>query len=85
MGSRLAYWVLENENGMPLVRGQERLLKAKESDIGWPNGGIGRPQNRDHDSRLGEDTPIADSGKSRMLISSNGLKIGVLGLGEREE
>ncbi|CAG8160279.1 unnamed protein product [Penicillium nalgiovense] len=36
------------------------------------------------DPALGEDTPIADSGKSRMLISSNGLKIGVLGLGERE-
>ncbi|KAJ5477571.1 hypothetical protein N7530_003080 [Penicillium desertorum] len=36
------------------------------------------------DPALGEDTPIADSGKSRMLVSSNGLKIGVLGLGERE-
>jgi hypothetical protein len=35
---------------LPLVLGQERLLKAKESDIGWPNGGIGRLQNRDHDS-----------------------------------
>ncbi|KAJ5700825.1 hypothetical protein N7536_003838 [Penicillium majusculum] len=36
------------------------------------------------DPALGEDTPIADCGKSRMLTSSNGLKIGVLGLGERE-
>ncbi|KAJ5374449.1 5'-Nucleotidase/apyrase [Penicillium concentricum] len=36
------------------------------------------------DPALGEDTPIADCGKTRMLTSSNGLKIGVLGLGERE-
>lgn len=35
----------------PLVLGQERSLIAKESDIGWPNGGIGRLQNRDHGSR----------------------------------
>ncbi|KGO74199.1 5'-Nucleotidase, C-terminal [Penicillium italicum] len=36
------------------------------------------------DPALGEDTPIADCGKSRMLTSSTGLKVGVLGLGERE-
>ncbi|KAJ5971552.1 uncharacterized protein N7479_001470 [Penicillium vulpinum] len=36
------------------------------------------------DPALGDDTPIADCGKTHMLISSNGLKIGVLGLGERE-
>ncbi|CAG8411848.1 unnamed protein product [Penicillium salamii] len=36
------------------------------------------------DPALGEDTPIADCGKTRMLTSSNGFKIGVLGLGERE-
>jgi 2',3'-cyclic-nucleotide 2'-phosphodiesterase (5'-nucleotidase family) len=36
------------------------------------------------DPALGEDTPIANCGKTRMLTSSNGLKIGVLGLGERE-
>ncbi|CAG8029717.1 unnamed protein product [Penicillium olsonii] len=36
------------------------------------------------DPALGEDTPIADCGKTRMLTSTNGLKIGVLGLGERE-
>ncbi|KAJ5779880.1 hypothetical protein N7457_007600 [Penicillium paradoxum] len=36
------------------------------------------------DPALGEDTPIGDCGKSCMLTSSNGLKIGVLGLGERE-
>ncbi|KAJ5961404.1 hypothetical protein N7501_006345 [Penicillium viridicatum] len=35
------------------------------------------------DPALGEDTPIADCGKSRMLTSSNGLKVGVLGLGEK--
>ncbi|KAJ5321644.1 5'-Nucleotidase/apyrase [Penicillium brevicompactum] len=36
------------------------------------------------DPSLGDDIPIADCGKTRMLTSSNGLKIGVLGLGERE-
>jgi hypothetical protein len=36
------------------------------------------------DPALGDDIPIADSGKTCMLTSSNGFKIGVLGLGERE-
>ncbi|KAE8154899.1 Metallo-dependent phosphatase-like protein [Aspergillus avenaceus] len=36
------------------------------------------------DPALGDGVPIADCEKTRMLTSSNGLKVGVLGLGERE-
>ncbi|KAJ5758340.1 uncharacterized protein N7511_007034 [Penicillium nucicola] len=36
------------------------------------------------DPALGDDVPIADCGKTRLLTSSNGIKVGVLGLGERE-
>jgi 2',3'-cyclic-nucleotide 2'-phosphodiesterase (5'-nucleotidase family) len=36
------------------------------------------------DPALGDDVPIADCGKTCMLVSSNGTKIGVIGLGERE-
>ncbi|KAJ5087065.1 hypothetical protein NUU61_008372 [Penicillium alfredii] len=36
------------------------------------------------DPALGEDVPIADCGKTCMLTSSNGIKVGVIGLGERE-
>ncbi|PWY88238.1 Metallo-dependent phosphatase [Aspergillus heteromorphus CBS 117.55] len=36
------------------------------------------------DPALGEDVPIADCGKTMMLTASNGVKVGVVGLGERE-
>ncbi|KAJ5606632.1 hypothetical protein N7510_009413 [Penicillium lagena] len=36
------------------------------------------------DPALGQGVPIADCGKTCMLTSSNGLKVGVIGLGERE-
>ncbi|KAJ6080516.1 hypothetical protein N7467_010269 [Penicillium canescens] len=36
------------------------------------------------DPALGDGVPIADCGKTLILTSSNGIKIGVLGLGERE-
>jgi hypothetical protein len=36
------------------------------------------------DPALGDGVPIADCGKTCMLVSSNGIKIGVIGLGERE-
>ncbi|KAJ5308580.1 hypothetical protein PENANT_c044G01168 [Penicillium antarcticum] len=36
------------------------------------------------DPALGDDVPIADCAKTRILTSSNGIKVGVLGLGERE-
>ncbi|EAW07037.1 putative 5'-nucleotidase [Aspergillus clavatus NRRL 1] len=36
------------------------------------------------DPALGPDVPIANCGKTVMLTSSNGLKVGVIGLGERE-
>ncbi|KAJ5483076.1 hypothetical protein N7539_006522 [Penicillium diatomitis] len=36
------------------------------------------------DPALGEDVPIANCGKTHMLTSSNGIKVGVIGLGERE-
>ncbi|KAJ5884647.1 hypothetical protein N7495_009157 [Penicillium taxi] len=36
------------------------------------------------DPGLGEDVPIGNCGKTCILTSSNGLKIGVIGLGERE-
>lgn len=36
------------------------------------------------DRDLGEDTALANCDKTCMLESSNGVKIGVIGLGERE-
>ncbi|KAI2795309.1 hypothetical protein POX_a01915 [Penicillium oxalicum] len=36
------------------------------------------------DPALGEDVPIANCGKTHLLTSSNGIKVGVIGLGERE-
>ncbi|KAL4778974.1 hypothetical protein BJX76DRAFT_352183 [Aspergillus varians] len=36
------------------------------------------------DPALGEDVPIANCEKTSMLTSSNGIKVGVIGLGERE-
>lgn len=36
------------------------------------------------DPALGDDVPIADCSRTCMLTSSNGLKVGVIGLGERE-
>ncbi|GAB1197715.1 hypothetical protein APSETT444_007018 [Aspergillus pseudonomiae] len=36
------------------------------------------------DPALGEDIPIANCERTRMLTSSNGFKVGVIGLGERE-
>lgn len=36
------------------------------------------------DPALGEDVAIADCPKTTMIESSNGIKIGVIGLGERE-
>lgn len=36
------------------------------------------------DPALGEDVPIGNAKKTAMLTSSNGIKIGVIGLGERE-
>ncbi|CBF82078.1 putative 5'-nucleotidase [Aspergillus nidulans FGSC A4] len=36
------------------------------------------------DPALGEDVPIANCEKTCMLTSSNGIKVGVIGLGERE-
>jgi 2',3'-cyclic-nucleotide 2'-phosphodiesterase (5'-nucleotidase family) len=36
------------------------------------------------DPALGADVPIANCGKMSLLTSSNGIKIGVIGLGERE-
>ncbi|RAH47284.1 putative 5'-nucleotidase [Aspergillus brunneoviolaceus CBS 621.78] len=36
------------------------------------------------DPALGEDVPIADCEKTVMLTASNGIKVGVIGLGERE-
>ena len=36
------------------------------------------------DPALGDGVPIADCGRTCMLTSSNGIKIGVIGLGERE-
>ena len=36
------------------------------------------------DPALGEDVPIGNCGKTHMLVSSNGIKVGVIGLGERE-
>jgi 2',3'-cyclic-nucleotide 2'-phosphodiesterase (5'-nucleotidase family) len=36
------------------------------------------------DPALGEDVPIANCERTWMLTSSNGLKVGVIGLGERE-
>lgn len=36
------------------------------------------------DPDLGEDVPLANCDKTCMLVSSNGIKIGVIGLGERE-
>ncbi|KAJ5220516.1 hypothetical protein N7468_009720 [Penicillium chermesinum] len=36
------------------------------------------------DPALGDGVPIANCGKTTMLTSSNGIKIGVIGLGERE-
>lgn len=36
------------------------------------------------DLDLGKDVPIANCEKTLMLTSSNGIKVGVIGLGERE-
>jgi hypothetical protein len=36
------------------------------------------------DPALGEDVPIGNCEKTCMLTSSNGIKVGVIGLGERE-
>lgn len=36
------------------------------------------------DPALGEDVPIANCEKTKILISSNGVKVGVIGLAERE-
>lgn len=36
------------------------------------------------DPSLGDEVPIANCGKTCMLTSSNGIKVGVIGLGERE-
>nr|KMM63692.1 nucleotidase of the calcineurin superfamily [Coccidioides posadasii RMSCC 3488] len=36
------------------------------------------------DPALGEGVPLANCERTRMLVSSNGIKIGVIGLGERE-
>ncbi|KAL2264209.1 hypothetical protein VTK26DRAFT_485 [Humicola hyalothermophila] len=36
------------------------------------------------DPALGEDVPLGNAKKTHMLTASNGLKIGILGLGERE-
>jgi 2',3'-cyclic-nucleotide 2'-phosphodiesterase (5'-nucleotidase family) len=36
------------------------------------------------DPALGEDVPIGNCEKTCLLTSSNGIKVGVIGLGERE-
>ncbi|KAK3045298.1 hypothetical protein LTS18_014093, partial [Coniosporium uncinatum] len=36
------------------------------------------------DPALGEDVPIGNAGKTAILTASNGIKVGIIGLGERE-
>lgn len=36
------------------------------------------------DPALGKDVPLGNAGRTHLLTSSNGLKVGVIGLGERE-